>query len=276
MNAMKISVVILCHNEEHNLPRSIRALGDCAEVVVVDDGSTDRSMELAKSLGARVVTHAFESFAAQRNWAMDHAGLRHDWVLHLDADEVMTPEGLAEIRGRLDSLSPHHVGFIPRKVMLGETWLKHSADYPVYVPRLLRRDGPRFYMRGHGEWIDVPEQLQVKLNEPMLHYNFSRGWEDWWRRHEKYAADEVRRILTGLPPVNLSRLFSADSTTRRVAIRSFSYRLPGRPFLRFAYSYFIKRGFLDGLAGWQFCRAMMKYEQLINARLHFARREAEE
>ena len=85
---VSISAVVLSHNEAANLPRCLRALRDCAEIVVVDDGSTDDSRRIAAACGARVVEHPFVSFADQRNWAMEQAGLRHDWVLHLDADEV--------------------------------------------------------------------------------------------------------------------------------------------------------------------------------------------
>ncbi|MGD9613149.1 MAG: glycosyltransferase, partial [Kiritimatiellia bacterium] len=77
---LPISAVVLSHNEAGNLPRCLRALRDCAEVVVVDDGSTDDSPRRAAECGARVVVHPFVSFAAQRNWAMDEAGLANDWV----------------------------------------------------------------------------------------------------------------------------------------------------------------------------------------------------
>ena len=117
---LSISAVVLAHNEAANLPRCLRALRDCAEIVVVDDGSTDDSPRIAAESGARVAVHPFASFADQRNWAMDQAGLRHDWVLHLDADEVVTPEGLAEIRRRLPALESGAVGFLARKVMLGD------------------------------------------------------------------------------------------------------------------------------------------------------------
>ena len=262
---LPISAVVLAHNEAGNLPRCLRALRDCAEVVVVDDGSTDDSPRVAAACGARVVVHPFVSFADQRNWAMDEAGLKNDWVLHLDADEVAPPELLAEIRRRLPALASGAVGQLARKVMLGEKWLKHSADYPVYVPRLVHRRGPRYAMRGHGETLAGAPVAAVYFDEPLWHYNFSKGWAEWRARHLRYAAAEAARIRAGGADMSFRALFSPDRATRRAALRALSYRLPGRPALRFVYAYVWRRGFLDGAAGWRFCRAMAEYERLIDA-----------
>ena len=266
-DSLPISAVVLSHNEAGNLPRCLRALRACAEVVVVDDGSTDDSPRIAAECGARVVAHSFASFADQRNWAMDEAGLKNDWVLHLDADEVAPPELLAEIRRRLPALEPGSVGQLARQVMLGEQWLKHSADYPVYVPRLVHRRGPRFEMRGHGETLAVAPGAAVYFDEPLWHYNFSKGWAEWRARHLRYAAAEAARIRAGGAGLPFRALFSPDRATRRAALRALSYRLPGRPALRFVYAYVWRRGFLDGAAGWRFCRAMAEYERMIDAAL---------
>ena len=262
---LSISAVVLSHNEAANLPRCLRALRDCAETVVVDDGSTDDSPRIAAAAGARVVVHPFASFADQRNWAMDQTGLRHDWVLHLDADEVVPPELLAEIRRRLPALGTGAVGQLARKVMLGDQWLKHSADYPVYVPRLVNRRGPRFVMRGHGETLVAAPGAAVYFDEPLLHYNFSKGWAEWRARHLRYAAAEAARLRSGAGGGFWRALASGDRATRRAAARALSYRLPGRPALRFLYAYVLRLGFLDGAAGWRFCREMAGYERMIDA-----------
>lgn len=264
---LSISAVVLSHNEADNLPRCLRALRDCAEVVVVDDGSTDDSPRIAIEGGARVVAHPFVSFADQRNWAMDQAGLRHEWVLHLDADEVATPELLAEIRRRLPGLETGAVGRLARKVMLGDQWLKHSADYPVYVPRLVHRRGPRYVMRGHGETLAAAPRSSVYFDEPLLHFNFSKGWAEWRARHRRYAVAEAARIHSGAAVVSLRALASRDRAVRRAAARALSYRLPGRPAWRFFYAYVLRLGFLDGAAGWRYCREMAGYERMIDLEL---------
>lgn len=262
-----VTAVVLCHNEAINLDRCLGALRGVAEIVVVDDGSTDGSQVLASSRGARVVTHRFSSFADQRNWAMADAGLSQDWVLHLDADEIVTPAGLAELRRLLPTLSDGAVGFVARKVMLEERWLRFSTDFPVYVARLVHRRGPRYVMQGHGEIIETPSCPPVFLKEPLLHYVVSKGWPDWWARHQRYARAEAARIAAGLPPVSLRALCAGDRTRRRGAMRALSYRLPGRPVLRFLYAYGLRCGYLDGAAGFAFCRAMAQYERMINREL---------
>ena len=262
---LPISAVVLSRNEASNLPRCLRALRECAEIVVVDDGSADGSPRIAAECGARVAGHPFTSFADQRNWAMDSAGLQNDWVLHVDADEVVTPELLEEIRRRLPRMSPGSAGFIARKVMMGETWLRFSADYPVFVPRLVHRRGPRYAMRGHGEVLATSPSEPVFLEEPLIHHNFSKGWEEWRARHLRYADAEAARLRTGVAPVSVRAFFSANRTVRRAALRALSYRLPGRPALRFFYAYVLRLGFLDGAAGLRFCLAMASYERMIDA-----------
>ena len=271
-----LTAIVLSHNEAQNLSRCLSALRSCAEVIVVDDGSDDGSPDMARKHGARVVEHPFTSFADQRNWALHSAGCGFAWTLHLDADEVMTVPALEEIRVRIRSMSENQVGYLARKIMLNDRWLKYSADYPVYVARLVHRRGPRFEMGGHGEIINAPTSDAVFLDEPMLHYAFSKGWPDWYRKHDRYAADEAARLLATAGQGTGPLLWSADPVQRRRVLRSLSYRIPARPLFRFLYQYVWRRGFLDGVPGYQFARAMARYEAMINQHQRRLRREATE
>ncbi|HMP72040.1 MAG TPA: glycosyltransferase family 2 protein [Kiritimatiellia bacterium] len=269
---LPLSVVVLCRNEEANLPGCLDALQGRVDVVVVDDGSSDESRTVARAHGARVVEHRFTSFADQRNWAMEEGGLRNEWALHLDADEVVTEAGLRELAEMLPRLSPGQVGWVVRKVMLEGRWLRYSADYPVYVPRLVHRSGPRFVMRGHGETVMNEEQGGFLLKEPLLHHSFSKGWEEWRDRHRGYARAEARRLSEGGAGWSWRGLVSKDATLRRQALRGLSFRLPGRPALRFVYGFIVRGGWRDGRQGLRFCREMAGYEAMIDEALTEQRR----
>lgn len=269
---MSVSAIILARNEADNLPRCIRALSWADEVLVVDDRSDDRTAAVSRELGAKVIEHSFEGFAGQRNWAMEQGGVRTEWVLHLDADEVVPPELGREIRTRVSDCSPDVAGFfLARKMMMGTKWLRFSATYPVYVPRLVRRERVCYEMFGHGERLGTVEGRMEYLREPCLHFNFSKGIEEWMARHKGYARAEAEEISRGGHCLDWRGLFRGDAVRRRASMRALSYRLPCRPFLRFIYVYLLRAGFLDGCEGFTYSRLLAVYESMINANLRESR-----
>jgi glycosyltransferase involved in cell wall biosynthesis len=260
-----VSVVILAKNEEVNIERCVNAVQWSDDVVVIDDGSTDQTAHLAASCGARVVQHRFASFAGQRNWAMLYADLKHDWVLHLDADEVVTPELRYRLQTAVADAADDTVAFrMCRKTMLLDNWLKYSDGFPVWIMRLVRNGRAAFEDAGHGE-VAVPEVdgLVATIREPFLHYAFSKGLTDWIERHNRYSSLEAELELEAVSGIKLRTFFSSDRAIRRRILRAFSRRLPFRPAFRFIYQYLLKRGFLDGRAGWTFSRMMAMYEGWI-------------
>lgn len=260
-----LSVVILAKNEAANIRRCVEAVNWCNDVVVVDDLSSDETAAIAVQCGARVLQHPFKSFAGQRNWAMEAGELRNSWVLHLDADEVMTASLRSEIVARLNGVSTDVAAFcLCRKTMLGQTWLKYSDGFPVWIMRLVRRGFASFRDSGHGEIAVPPVSGTVEtLQNPFLHYAFSKGWSDWIRRHNLYSTREAEREVVQAESLNVRNLVSLDKAARRAAFRALSRQLPLRPYLRFCYQYFLKLGFLDGRDGFTFCVAMANYERWI-------------
>jgi glycosyltransferase involved in cell wall biosynthesis len=260
-----LSVVVLTKNEAGNIRRCLQSVAWCAERVVVDDGSTDDTVMLAQSEGARVVRRRFDTFAQQRNWALDSADLRYPWVLMLDADEVVTEALRCEIERKLPAAAAEVAGYrMCRKTMFMDRWLKWSDGFPVWIMRLVRRGVARFMDSGHGE-VPVPPvtgRLET-LHEPFEHYPFSRGIGDWTERHNRYAEKEARREWESAETWTVGELFARDRAVRRRARRSLSRTLPGRPMLRFLYQYVGQLGFLDGRAGLEFCLLMAAYEGLI-------------
>src|SRR5262249_4584596 len=163
-------------------------------VIIVDSGSTDRTLDIARAHGLRILSRAFDDFARQRNFGLEEGRPRHEWVLHLDADEVVTPE-MCEHLHALQPVADFDAYRVPSKLMLGERWLRHAGMYPTYQVRLGHRDRLRFKQVGHGQREDLPSERVGTFEEPYLHYNFSQGLAAWLRKHLKYAEDEARLIV---------------------------------------------------------------------------------
>ena len=266
--AFPLSVVILARNEEQNIARCVNAVRWCNDVVVIDDGSADQTVQIAEAAGARVLQHKFENFAAQRNWAMEHASLRNEWVLHLDADEVVTSQLEDELRRQLDSADLGVAAFrMCRKTMMDSQWLKYSDGFPVWIMRLVRVGLGEFKSCGHGEEaVPAVAGHLLSIHEPFLHFPFSKGLADWIERHNRYSTREAILEQQAQGQVRWGDLLQMDRARRRAALRNLSRRLPFRPALRFLYQFVWKMGFLDGWAGYRFSRLMAMYEGWIAAK----------
>jgi len=260
-----LSVVILARNEEINIARCVQSAGWSDDVLVVDDGSTDRTRQLAEECGARVVSHRFESFAQQRNWALDHGGLKHPWVLMLDADETVTDEFSATARRALAAPGEETAGYlICRRTQFLGRWLKRSDSFPVWIVRLVHRDRARFVDHGHGERAESTcEGSFARIEPPIEHCPVSHGISDWITRHNRYSTREADLELSDTKRLPLRGLFARDRFIRRRTLRSCSRRLPLRPLLRFLHQYCFRGGFMEGRAGLAWCGMMAIFEAMI-------------
>ena len=164
---MKISATIITYNEERNISRAIESLRCVDEIVVVDSGSSDRTVEIAAKLGARVIDRAWEGYSSQKNFAADQAN--HDWILSIDADEALSELLEAEI-WRLKKNGPTHDAYaMPRLAQYLGRWILHSGWYPDRKVRL--------YHRRKATWTGdfVHETLSVSgrtagLEAKLLHF----------------------------------------------------------------------------------------------------------
>jgi len=269
-----ISVVVLTHNEAINVARCLASVAWSDDVLVVDSGSTDGTQALAQNMGARLMARPWDNFANQRNFALQHGVLKHRWVLHLDADEVVTPQ----LRDEMQAIARANDGLpgyrVASRLMLMGAWLKRSSMYPAYQVRFGTREGLRFKMVGHGQREDLPPAQVGTLKGDLIHYNFSKGIPDWLARHEKYARDEAQAALRG-SDAKWSDVFKApDAVERRRVLKELSHRLPMRPVARFAYVYVWRRGFLDGRAGLRYALLMARYQRAID--IHTAEQRSRE
>lgn len=269
-----ISVVILTLNEERDLPRCLASVSACHDVVVLDSGSTDRTVEIARAAGARVVTHPFKNFGDQRNFAQTQIAFKHDWVMHLDADEQMTPELWAECLDIAERNDASVDGYwIAPKMMFYDHWIPHCTDYPAYQARLVRAQRFRFVEVGHGQ-REAPGMRLSHLRANYLHDLSSDGEADWLAKHRRYAGAEAREHIKQSNQSSFGDLFSRDALKRRRALKRLSFILPFRPWFRFVYQYGLRGGFLDGAAGYRYCKLLMRYEQFINEALRELKRSS--
>ena len=259
-----ISVVILTLNEELNLPRCLDAISWCDDVLIVDSFSSDATLRIAAERGVRVVQRAFDSFARQRNFALDHCELKHEWIFHLDADEVMTPALSAEILGCIGATDKDAYR-VSSKLMFKGKFLRHAGLFPWYQVRLGRRDKLRFTQVGHGQREQLPANKIGTLKNSLLHFPFEKGLQDWIEKHNRYSTAEARQNVYSCAneDFRLLDLLSTETDRRRRAAKKIFSRLPCRTTIRFIYMYLFRGGILDGKAGFTYCRLLAWYEWLI-------------
>jgi glycosyltransferase involved in cell wall biosynthesis len=259
------SVVILTLNEEADLPRCLQSVAASDDLVVVDSGSTDRTVAIARSAGARVFVRAFDHFAGQRNFAQREIPFKHPWAFHLDADEQFTPELAAECLA--SSRRTDVDGFyVAPKMRWHGRWIPHCTDYPAWQARFVRVPEFQFVEVGHGQ-REAAHMRMDRLTASYLHDLSSGGVEEWIEKHRRYARAEAREHLAAAPVHPWRRLVARDALARRRALKRLSYSLPARPLLRFLYQYLLRAGFLDGAAGYDYCRLLARYEGFVSHEL---------
>lgn len=268
-----ISIVILTHNEIINIERCLASVAWADDILVVDSGSTDSTVQCAEDMGARVLFRPFDNFANQRNYALDHGQLKHPWVLHLDADEEVTPQ-LADQMQRIAALDAGKPGYlVPFRLMLLGQWLKHAGMYPGYQVRFGSRDRLRFHMVGHGQReLLAPAEIGT-LSGDLIHHNFSKGISEWLTKHARYARDEALLAVADPEQFKWADLLQfSDRLKRRRSLKQLAQVMPLRPLARFMYVYFLKLGFLDGRAGLRYASLMGLYQWMIDLNMIELRR----
>jgi glycosyltransferase involved in cell wall biosynthesis len=261
---MPVSVVVLTLNEADNLRRCLESARRAAQIVVLDSGSTDATLETARDLGAVCHAREFDSFAGQRNWALDHCGLTQPWVLFLDADEELTDKFWLALHNLIHGAEAAECAgaYCCWKMMLRGRWLRRSDNFPKWQMRFIRLGKVRFVDAGHGQREGKVLGPTVHLEEPYLHHAFSKGWDAWLDRHNRYSAQEAReRLLRG--GGGWMDALRADRARRNLMLKPLVSRLPGWPLLRFLHAYLLKGGWREGREGFDYCLLMAFYEYLI-------------
>jgi len=261
-----ISVIILTQNEEKDLPRCLESLRWCDDVHLVDSGSTDQTLNIARKYGAQISQHPFASFGDQRNWALDHCAIKHAWILFLDADEVDNGEFVKSMTKAVAEAAPSTAGFYCCwKQIYGNRWLKRCDSFPKWQFRLLRKGFARFTDFGHGQKeAEVRGSIQY-LRVPYDHHGLSKGIGHWLDRHNRYSTLEAAARLDA--PIDWRNVFSTHGSKRNKALKPLVSRLPGWPMMRFFITYILCLGFLEGRPGFVYCASLAYYEFLIRIKM---------
>lgn len=228
---MTISVVLITQNEEANLPGTLASvlplLRNGGEIIVLDSGSTDRTLEIAREFGAKIFVEPWKGFAAQKNSAMEKAEM--EWVLQLDADEALEPGLADEIQKTLTKNSTEVGYWISRKNFFLERWIKHGGFYPDRKLRLVPRGAGKFEEYGAHPTIKVNGPTGT-LSHALIHsaYPTLRGYIDHMNSYSSMGAQ-----------VTVEKGTAGFSVAKIVL----------RPWLTFLYNYVFRLGFLDGREG---------------------------
>ncbi len=256
-----LTAIILTYNEEMHIERCIRSLLPVVEkVIVVDSFSTDRTTEIAKSLGAEIFQHEFVNQAQQFQWALDHCPIDTEWVMRMDADEYLEPGAQQEICNRLPSLADDVDGvYLNRKVVFLGRWIRWGGMYPIILLRIWRTGRGRMEQRWMDEHVVLPGNAgTVRFHSNIVDENL-KGITAWVEKHNAYATREMADLLN----VRYGFATEDDAVTqfddpqakRKRALKNRVYsRLPlgARALLYFLYRYVFRLGFLDGGQGFVF------------------------
>lgn len=261
-NRIRITALILTANEEKHIARCLRSLqGVVEQVVVVDSGSTDRTVDLCREFGADVHHNPWRNYSTQLNWGLEHGNIRGEWCLRIDADEYLSESLRDSLRQRLlESDVPDDVsGFYFNRIMvfMGRP-IRHGGCGNLYMLRLFRHSQGRCEERWMDEHIILKSGSTVRLHGELVDENLNNlGW--WIGKHNNYATREaidllnIRYRFEAFTPRVLNDLGSQPSRKRWVKEKIYSQIPSGiRPFLYFIWRYFFQFGFLDGKEGFVF------------------------
>lgn len=223
-----VSVAIITHNEEKNISAALESVKDFEDIVVVDSGSTDTTIEICRRYTERVFHHEWQGYAKQKQTAVDYAG--RQWVLILDADERVTPELKSEMLERIAN-STLSGFYLPRKNFFLGKWIRHSGWWPDYTLRLFKKE------LSFVEQREVHEKVIVKgqpgyLKNPLEHYTY-RSISEYIGKMEKYSTLSAKELLIKNTPSSISLFFKMLTS----------------PVFTFLKMYFLKQGFRDGMHG---------------------------
>ncbi|WP_372733649.1 glycosyltransferase family 2 protein [Nocardioides sp.] len=268
MTKAPVTAVVITKNEEAAIERCIRALDFCDQVLVIDSNSTDRTAQVARGLGAEVIAFSWNGeYPKKKQWGMDHPSVRNNWVLHIDADEVVSPVLAQEIRSAVSAEGPDLAAyeipiaysFMGRRLRFGHRVVKRClvhrtrARFPevgdLGAPGITEVEG-HYQPECDGQTGSLSNRLLHEDPDPL---------SDWIDRHNRYSDWEA--YLVSNPVIR-----SSVRERRTRGGRLFD-ALPFKPLVFFIYAYFLRLGFLDARPGLNYALALSWYYWLIGVKV---------
>jgi len=267
--SVPVTVLVLARDESANIDRCLGSVAWARQVVVVDSGSTDGTVDRAAAAGAEVVLERWRGYGAQREFALRLPGLRHDWVYFVDADEWVSPHLAGEVARVL--ADPDHDAFAQRfRLVFQGRWIRHCGWYGgAWIVRLMRRSAARYGDDVFGERVRVAGSVG-RLRHDLVDED-RKGLASWLRKHVGYAELEAQRRGSAPPLAARWRAFraarpgDARPLARAVAKDLVFPAVPARPLALFCYMYLIRLGFMDGMAGLRFCLCHAWFQVTVDA-----------
>lgn len=241
---MDISAIILAKNEEKNIEDCIRCIKKlCIEVLVINDDSSDDTASIAKKMGAKVINHRLNSnFSQQRNFAMTQA--KGDWILFIDADERVSLELAKEIHNTINQPEANAY-YIKRLDFMWGKFLKHGETGKLYLLRLAKKNSGLWVGAVHENWLT--QGRTAELINPILHY-------------PHITTEEFLKEINIYSTIRSEELYKQHARTSWLKIVFY-------PKIKFLQNYILRRGFLDGTAGFVFAMLMSFHSFLVRGKL---------
>jgi glycosyltransferase involved in cell wall biosynthesis len=265
---MKIAALILTFNEEINISECLNSLNFVDEMYVIDSFSSDNTVSIAEKEGAIVYERDFDTYSAQRNFGFDKIPSHIDWILMFDADERIPTDLKNEILEKIKNVDQSISSFnLRRKDIIFGKWLKRSTGYPTWAPRVFKNGSVKVEREINEQYLVNGKTLNLKGH--FLHYPFSKGIHWWLNKHNVYSAMEAEKLIIEVKTkFNFFKLFSKNKMEIRKAQKNLFYRLPYRPQIMFFSLYILRLGFLDGKAGYTYCKLRKTYEWMIELKMN--------
>lgn len=272
---LDLTVIILTKNEEANIEKSLKSINSIAKrIIVIDSGSIDKTEEICKKYNVDFYFNEWINHANQFNWGLQNLKIETEWILRLDADEVLSEKLQEELKIKLSQISKDISAIkIKIKIYFLGKWIKHGGIYPLSIIRLFRKNKVICEEKEMDEKLVVLEGGIKEFTSDIEHYDF-KNLDFWISKHNWYSTKEMKNFYE-IKNKNMKKRFPMDKGLKRKIKEKGYYNLPIflRAHLYFIYRYYFRLGFLDGAEGkiFHFLQAYW-YRFLVDAKIYEAQK----